>query len=501
LQECLIAVGSCGWGSSWQFRSSATLGGYGWRVSKLKPNTKPTLLTSLTPLSKQAASVELQPRLASLEGVRATVMGLGRFGGGVGAARFLAASGADVLITDTLDEKTLAEPLESLRDLLDKGLIKLRLGGHNVADFTDTDLVVATPAIPKPWDNRFLSAARAASVRVTTEVVLLIDRLPNRARTIGITGSAGKSTTSALTHHMLRACGVDCVLGGNIGGSLLMDLGSITRETWVVLELSSAMLHWIDGFSPHVAVCTNLVENHIDWHGSLEHYRASKQRMLAWQCEGDVAVLGERVEDWPTQAGVTRRVVAENQGVKGLAIPGSHNEWNARVAVEACLAAIPTLSRAHAEAAARTFAGLPHRLERVGAIDGAACFNDSKSTTPQSTMLALDAFDDPRRVHLIVGGYDKGADLSPISQLVSKAAGLYTIGITGDRIANEAREIDASRVHACGDLERAVQACAKNARAGDVIVLSPGCASWDQFTNYEERGKAFANACAAIAKQ
>lgn len=432
----------------------------------------------------------------SFESKRVTVMGLGRFGGGVGAARFLAQQGADVLVTDLGDEHALADSLKAIRDLVDKGVVKLRLGGHNVADFTDTDMVVASPAVPTPWTNRFLTAAGAARVPVTTEVVLLIDRLPDRSRVVGITGSAGKSTTSALIHHVLRDCGQDVVLGGNIGGSLLNSLDLIRPSTWVVLELSSAMLSWIDGFSPRVGVCTNLVENHVDWHASMEHYRASKQRLFAWQQPGDIAVVGPSVAEWPLQHGVERRVIEAGNRIAEMAIPGEHNAWNGRVAVEAAMALVPGLNLANAEAAARTFSGLPHRLERVHDADGVAYFNDSKSTTPQSTILAVDAFNGSggtaRPVHLIVGGYDKKADLTPIAQLASRVAGLYTIGKTGPVIAATASGINASIVHECETLARAVNACRRNARAGDIVLLSPGCASWDQFSNYEERGEAFA---------
>ncbi|MFG0275264.1 MAG: hypothetical protein ACF8QF_09420, partial [Phycisphaerales bacterium] len=165
-----------------------------------------------------------------LSGTRVTLMGLGRFGGGLGAARWLVSQGADVRITDMAGEEALAGPLEQLRDLIDAGAVSLRLGGHNVADFTDTDLVVANPAVPKPWENRFLRAAEAAGVKITTEIRLLVERLPSRDRTIGVTGTAGKSTTTAMIAHILkkslpeREPDARVWLGGNIGGSRLASL-------------------------------------------------------------------------------------------------------------------------------------------------------------------------------------------------------------------------------------------------------------------------------------
>lgn len=448
---------------------------------------------------------------AALEGKRVTVMGLGRFGGGASVTRWLCERGATVLLTDIESEEKLAASVAQIADLVKSGAVELRLGGHNVSDFTTCDLVVANPAVPRPWENRFLRAAWAAGIPVTTEIGLTVEQLPNRERVIGVTGSAGKSTTSAMIHHILKECGFGAAFGGNIGGSLLGT--AMDRETHVVLELSSAMLCWLGGlakvppaelskadagrgWSPHIAVVTNLSPNHLDWHGDLEHYRRSKQELLRSQREGDVAVLppGSETGEWKSGAGVQR--IAARGEVGGLAIPGKHNRQNAMVAVEAALAAENRLTRASAEGAVRSFGGLPHRLQLGATIkrgDGVIrCFNDSKSTTPEACMLAVAAFEETGeagagRVHLIAGGYDKGSDLSVIGALGVKLAGLYTIGKTGSAIAAAA----AGKAKECGTVERAVAEAMKCARGGDVILLSPACASWDQFENYEKRGELF----------
>lgn len=441
-----------------------------------------------------------------LSGARVTVMGLGRFGGGVGVTRHLVSRGADVLVTDLERAETLTESIARIDDLVRSGRVTLRLGEHNVSDFTTCDAVVANPAVKRPWENRFLRAAEAAGVPVTTEIQLAVEALPSGVVVAAITGSAGKSTTSALVHHVLSAVarkdeaepGVGVHLGGNIGGSLLDGLDSIRAGDVVVLELSSFQLHWLRGFGPEVAAVTNLDANHLDWHVTLEHYRASKQRILEGQREGSVAVLGPGVRDWPTAEGVRRVKVGPGASIDGLLIPGAHNELNAAMAMEICRGVSRVkgigFDEALATRAARTFAGLPHRLRHVATIAGVRFYDDSKSTTPQATMLALDAFPDERErvfgggVHLIAGGYDKGQDLAPIVLAAPELKGLYTIGATGGWLAKGA----GSHAIACGTLEVAMERMRERVSAGDVVLLSPGCASWDQFENYERRGERFA---------
>lgn len=403
---------------------------------------------------------------------RVTVMGLGRFGGGAGVARWLAAQGARVLVTDLLDAHALADSVATLG-----GQVELRAGGHRIADFVTADVVVANPAVPRPWANRFLGAASAAGVTVTTEIRLLVERL-DRRRVIGVTGTAGKSTTSAMIHHVLAGTARAAHLGGNIGGSLLEHLGAIGEGDWVVVELSSAMLWWLGAgaahfggtaWSPHVAVMTNLEPNHLDWHGSLEHYRDSKLGIFRHQRPGDAALRGEDLAPGPPVE---------------LAIPGAHNQRNAQLAVAAAAAA--GVGPHEAARALATFRGLPHRLQLVGEREGLRFYNDSKATTPQATCLAVGAFDDASRVHLVAGGYDKRIDLSAIAQMAPRLGGLYTIGATGEGLARAA-----GHAEYCGTLEVAAGRALSRMRAGDVLLLSPGCASWDQFANYEERGEAF----------
>ncbi|UCD75090.1 MAG: UDP-N-acetylmuramoyl-L-alanine--D-glutamate ligase [Phycisphaerales bacterium] len=415
-------------------------------------------------------------------GQRVTLMGLGRFGGGGGAARWLAGQGASLLITDLCSEDQLADSLADLSDLISNKDTQLRLGGHVESDFTDCDLVVANPAVPRPWENPYLLAAREAGIHITTEIRLLAERI-NRDRLIGVTGTAGKSTTAAMIHHILNRAGLPAHLGGNIGGSLLPRVSEIEHDDWIVLELSSAMLHWLgdgvgfsaaSGWSPHVAVLTNLQPNHLDWHGTFEHYERSKHNIFRYQRPGDHQIT--------TDPPPTGRPLP-------LRIPGQHNQVNGRFAVDVVSRAVGLCPIEAGELLA-DFPGLPHRLQLVAERGGMQFFNDSKSTTPQATVLAVRSFDEPQRVHLIAGGYDKGIDLRAISELTSEIAGLYTIGATGPQLA--ATAADGSKAFQCETLDAAIERAMHRMGDRDILLLSPGCASWDQFDNYERRGEAYA---------
>lgn len=330
-------------------------------------------------------------------GARVTVMGLGRFGGGLGVARWLVEQGAVVTVTDLEPAARLAEPVAALGGEVSRGRVRLVLGEHREEDFRGADVVVANPAVPRPWENRFLRAAMDAGVPVTTEIRLACERL-DRSRVIGVTGSAGKSTTSAMLAHAMRAIAGSCRLGGNIGGSLLEEVGTIGPEEWVVLELSSAQLHWLGAgvghadaaaWTPAMGVVTSFAANHIDWHGSVEHYRASKANLVGG--EGTVVFAdGALAREFPT----ARRAVIAPEGPRPvLRIPGAHNRRNALVAAAAVREAIG-VSTGDTLEALRDFPGLAHRLELVGEWRGVRVFNDSKSTTPESSALALRAFEE-----------------------------------------------------------------------------------------------------------
>ncbi len=390
-------------------------------------------------------------------------MGLGRFGGGLGVTKWFLEQGSDVILTDLAT----TEELEiQLRELGSHEKLTLVLGEHREEDFVNTDLVIANPAVSRPWDNPYLKRAWENDVQVTTEIELVVARLP-REQIIGVTGTSGKSTTVSMIHAAILASGICSHLAGNIGGSILNNLDSVGKYDVVILELSSAMLWWLhknDCWSPHVAVLTNIKENHLDWHGSFDEYSRCKRFLFEHQTDQDVALTQD-----------------PKASFANLSVLGKHNELNAAVAF---LAAIEMgADTCSARKAIQEFSGLPHRLQKVS-----NCFyNDSKSTTPLATKLAVDSFDDPSKIHLIVGGYDKKVDLTLLAGQSSRVAKMYAIGETASAIVQLAGE----QVQNCVTLERAVEVAMQSMGDGDTLVLSPGCASWDQFANYEKRGELF----------
>jgi UDP-N-acetylmuramoylalanine--D-glutamate ligase len=424
-----------------------------------------------------------------------TVMGLGCHGGGVAAARWLAEQGALVTVTDLADERTLADSLAQLRGV---PIQKYQLAGHVENDFAAADLVVVNPAV-RP-DNSFIAVARAARVPLTSEIELFLDRCPGHV--IGVTGSNGKSTTAAMIAAILAADDWRTWLGGNIGHSLLPDVASMTHGDWTVLELSSFQLYWLnrDVRWPEIAVVTNCTANHLDWHGSLDAYEAAKQQLLREQSDRGVAVLNGGdpiVRSWRDRVRGKVLMVDDHEGLPPLRVPGKHNQRNAACAAAAARAA--GCSPAAIRHGLEEFRGLPHRLELVAEVADRRFYNDSMATTPESVMAAIETF--AGKAWFLVGGYDKGFDYAPLAaRLARETRGVACYGAARDKIAAliERQPAPHCACAAFAALDDALAWCWSRSRAGEAIVLSPACASYDQFRDYRHRGETFAKLARAI---
>jgi len=417
-----------------------------------------------------------------------TVMGLGHFGGGVAAARWLARQGARVTVTDLAPADRLQSASAALAGV---PLANLVFGEHREQDFQSAEFVVVNPAV-RPG-HPLVELARSRGATITTEIGLFLDHCP--ARVVGVTGSNGKSTTTAMTAAALRAGSGERVwLGGNIGVSLLDRLDTISADDWVVLELSSFQLSYLAPLAhpPKIALVTNCTPNHLNWHPDFAHYVEAKQQLIASQRPDDVCILNPldpEVATWTHCASGRVEQPVELTQLPPLRVPGEHNRVNASLAAAAARAAGRPMKAIQGALAA--FAGLPQRLEMVGVVGGRRFYNDSSATTPESTIAALEALSSP--VWLLAGGLGKGADWSALIETIAArahAAAFY--GKVGPEfhglLANRAPTMPSCLT---ATLAAALAWCWKNSKPGDAIVLSPACASTDQFTNYEHRGRVF----------
>ncbi len=400
------------------------------------------------------------------DGQRATVMGLGHFGGGAAAARWLATQGAVVTVTDLADETTLAAALQSLAAA---PIAAFHLAGHREEDFRQAELVVVNPAV-RP-NNPWLAVARANGARLTTEIEVFLENCP--ATSIGVTGSNGKSTTSAMIAAILQAAGRKTWLGGNIGGSLLDHLHEIGPGDGVVLELSSFQLSYLRPETPlpHIGVITSFSPNHLDWHASMDDYAAAKQILLQRQRRDDLAVLNthdRRLASWDRLVRGRLLPLAADEELPELQVPGWHNRLNAACAATAALGA--GCSREAIDRGLRSFRGLPQRMQRIAEIEGRTFYNDSTSTTPESTIAALESVGGPAL--LLAGGHDKGLDFSEMVETIGRlAVGAAFFGQIGPELHDRLRasHVDCLSI-AVPTLDEALDWCWRNSQPGDAIV-------------------------------
>ena len=439
-----------------------------------------------------------------LRGKRILVVGLARTG--VATASFCAARDARVTATDSRSESEIGDAASTLR----QAGVTLELGGHREKTFLEQDLIVPSPGVPA--DEKHLQAARAAGVTIWSEIELAFRFM--RGRLIGITGSNGKTTTTSLVAHILKTAGMDTLLAGNIGTPLIACVDAMKEHSWTVAELSSFQLELIDTFRPDISVLLNLTPDHLDRHHTFEAYGAAKARIFENQTGDDAAVINaddpgvrpyvpsllrlywfsrkQNIKQGADVRGdeiVFHHTYGANEHllrVGSIPLVGAHNLEN--VLAAAAATRLAGASPDEIAAGVRSFAGVEHRIEFVAEINGVRYYNDSKATNVDATLKALDSF--PGRILIILGGKDKGSDYAVLQKpLREKAILALLIGAAAEKIEKQiAGSVAIERAEA---LERAVETASHAAQPGDVVLLAPACASFDQFQNYEHRGRVF----------
>jgi UDP-N-acetylmuramoylalanine--D-glutamate ligase len=380
--------------------------------------------------------------------------------------------------------------------------VEVHLGGPGDELITHARSVIKSPGVPR--EAPVIVAALAAGRAVMGELEFAWRLLPNRF--LAVTGTNGKTTTTEWIGHILRTAARPVAVAGNVGTAVSTLIGHVEPAATIVCEASSFQLQDTLAFAPEIAVLLNLTPDHLDRHGTFDDYVAAKLQVFARQGNDDIAVapLGLGVEDL---GGCARRVcvgigpgaeLSEQAGqlwwdetplisVDEISLPGAHNRANAMAAAAACLA--DGVPRDAVAEGLRSFPGVAHRLETVAVIDGVAYVNDSKATNIDSAIVALRSF--PGGVHLIAGGRGKGQDfVSLAAPVAERARAVYLIGEAGDQIAAALRGTGVP-MHACGNLQAAVTSAASDAVSGETVLLSPACASFDQFRDFEARGARF----------
>ncbi|OHA48150.1 MAG: UDP-N-acetylmuramoylalanine--D-glutamate ligase [Candidatus Terrybacteria bacterium RIFCSPHIGHO2_01_FULL_48_17] len=465
------------------------------------------------------------------KGKKVLVMGLGTHGGGAGTARFLSDSGAKVTVTDLKSEKDLGEPLNELRGLS----IHYVLNGHHEDDFKNTDLIIRNPGVPV--HSPYLAIAQKQSVPIETDGSLFLKLCPSF--TIGITGTKGKSTTTALTTAMLRKGGVDAKACGLPGTSLLEALEDLKGKSVAVAELSSWQLEGIthEGKGPRVAVITNVFADHLKDYPSFEAYREAKSRILLYQNRKDVAVLNLDDPNTPVLlkkirgecsffSGISCEKMTGQKGIcishdniffedggqehmfsfiqSELSLRGPHNISNIAAALCAIFSAtrhsqwenVPFDPSAY-QRAIKVFPGLEGRLEFIGMKEGVTYINDTAATNPGAVEAALKSIPQDTKIILICGGQDKGLEYHKLAERIMQRVKyvIFLGGTATEKLYAALQKLNFIRTsQVFSDMQSAVQAAKQLAERGDIILLSPGAASFNLFADEFARGRAFKNA-------
>ena len=444
--------------------------------------------------------------MMELKNKRVLVVGLGK--SGLSAAMFLRARGARVTVSDTRSAVALAQEIPAL---LEAGIM-VESGGHGLLTFRRQDLIVVSPGVP--MDTPEVKQVVAFGLPVIGELELASRYL--QGKVVAITGSNGKTTTTTLVGKIFEDAGVPTLVGGNIGLPVIDLVAKSSPETVSVLEVSSFQLETVEEFHPQIAVVLNITPDHLDRHGSFENYAAAKTRITERQTADDFLVLNAedkaaQMVALKTKAQIYwfsgRRPIKQGAFVHGesilfvaregakaepvmpvseISLKGSHNVENVLAAV--CAARLGKISAESIRASVAAFKAVEHRLELVKAVNGVEFYNDSKATNVDATMKAVASF--PGGIHLILGGKDKDSDYSLMAAMLKERVKIvYTIGSAAEKIERQLQGV--VKIVPAETLQVAVAKAAKAATIGDVVVLSPACSSFDQFENYEHRGRVF----------
>jgi UDP-N-acetylmuramoylalanine--D-glutamate ligase len=441
-----------------------------------------------------------------IRGKKVLVVGLGK--SGFAAALFLRRRGAQVTVSDVRSAEVLAKDIPAL---IEEG-IAVEAGGHGLLTFRRQDLIVVSPGVP--LDTPELVQVQKFGLPIIGEVELAAHYL--RGKALAITGSNGKTTTTTLCGEILKTGKLPTQVGGNIGVPVISLVEDSRDDGWSVLEVSSFQLETTYEFHPQIAVILNITPDHLDRHGTFENYQAAKERIFARQTAEDALVLNADDEAtksaaaraksrifWFSQAKVVRQGAFIQDGVicfrpteQGGAEPilrvaeiplkGTHNVENVLAAV--CAARLAGVDAESIRTAIVNFRAVEHRLEFVATLNGVDYYNDSKATNVDASMKAIAAF--PGGIHLILGGKDKNSDYRQMRALMQeRVKTVYTIGAAAEKIHTHIE--GAVPVVSAGTLEEAIARAAAAAQPGEIVLLAPACSSFDQFENYEHRGRVF----------
>jgi UDP-N-acetylmuramoylalanine--D-glutamate ligase len=441
-----------------------------------------------------------------VKGKKILVVGMGK--SGLAAALFLRHRGAQVTVSDLRNADALAKEIPAL---IEAG-IAVEAGGHGLLTFRRQDMIVVSPGVP--FDTPEVALVRSFGLPVIGELELAARYL--QGKILAITGSNGKTTTTALCGEIFRAAHAKTLVGGNIGVPVISLVDKSDSDSWSVIEVSSFQLETTQTFHPNIAVILNITPDHLDRHGSFRNYAAMKERIFAAQTAEDVLILNaddpvaqqaaSRAKSqvfWFSRSKIIRRGTfvmkgaivfrASEQASPELVLPvaaiplkGAHNVENVLAAV--CAAEVAKLPPEAIARGVASFRAVEHRLEFVAEIEGVDYYNDSKATNVDAAAKAIASF--PANIHLILGGKDKNSDYTELLPLIQeRVKAVYTIGSAAEKIERQIGH-STNLLHA-GTLDAAIEKAAEAAIAGDVVLLAPACSSFDQFENYEHRGRVF----------